>query len=93
MGSDKQFEEITPLDDATEHESSVPDDEEEEDVEGFDFDNDLMTGAFDPMVTIGQFITTQQGETIPDVLEKINSTLNTLNKVLHKISKTLDKKV
>ena len=61
-------------------------------IEGFGFDAGLLGGAFDPMMTFGQFVTAQNGETIPDILEKINETLSTLTKVLHKISKTLDKK-
>lgn len=83
-------EEIVPMDeedDVHEHHHLGTDEE----VEGFDFDSSLLGGAFDPMMTLGQFVTTENGETIPDMLVKINETLGTLTKVLHKISKSLEK--
>lgn len=86
--SDHIEDELTPIEEV--EEPTPTPSEDDDDVEGYDF-GDLMGGAFDPMVTFGQYVTTQNGETIPDLLQKINDTLNTLTKVLHKISKTLDK--
>jgi len=90
-GQQQPQEEILPLEDIDDGQDPTDDDLDDGDVEGFDFDTNLLGGAFDPMMTIAQFVTTQNGETIPDILEKINQTLSTLTKVLHKISKTLDK--
>jgi hypothetical protein len=59
----------------------------DDDMQGFDFE-----GGFDPMQAIGQLLVTPEGETIPDVLTGIRHALETLTKVLHKISKSLDKK-
>jgi len=64
-----------------------------EDIEGFDGGCDAASfGDFDPMQALGQLLVTQEGETIPDVLTGIRQSLDTLTKVLHKISKQLDKK-
>lgn len=59
-------------------------------IEGFNFDN-LHGSEFNPMSSLGQFMTTENGESIADVLLKISCTLSTLTKILHKISKSLDK--
>lgn len=47
-------------------------------------------GDFDPMQALGQLLVTQEGETIPEVLCGIRQALETLTKVLHKMSKQLD---
>lgn len=73
-----------------EEEEGIPEsvnEEGDEELQGFDFEND-----FDPMQALGQLLVTPEGETIPDVLVKIHHTLDTLTKVLHKISKSLDTK-
>ena len=70
---------------------SVNDNEE---LEGFDMGCDAaeFDTDFDPMQALGQLLVTHDGETIPDVLTGIRHSLETLTKVLHKISKSLDTK-
>ena len=64
-----------------------------EGIEGFDGGCDAASfGDFDPMQALGQLLVTQEGETIPDVLTGIRQSIDTLTKVLHKMSKQLDKK-
>lgn len=61
------------------------------DIEGFDEGCDAASfGDFDPMQALGQLLVTQEGETIPDVLAGIRHSLDTLTKVLHKMSKQLE---
>jgi hypothetical protein len=75
----------------------VIEEEEDEDspegmegMEGLNFgDLGEAFANFDPMQTIGQFLVTQNGETIPEVLGGIRDAIQTLTKVLNKISKTL----
>jgi hypothetical protein len=64
-----------------------------DELEGFDMGCDAaeFDTDFDPMQALGQLLVTHDGETIPDVLTGIRQSLETLTKVLHKISKTLDK--
>jgi len=63
-------------------------------IEGFDANEDELEsfGEFDPMQALGQLMVTQEGETIPDVLSGIRKSLETLTKVLHKMSKQLESK-
>lgn len=62
-------------------------------VEAFDEGCDAASfGDFDPMQALGQILVTHEGETIPDVLVGIRTSLDTLTKVIHKLSKTLEKK-
>jgi hypothetical protein len=77
----------TPKRSEEEEIESVGENEDEEQLPGFDFESD-----FDPMQALGQLLVTPDGETIPDVLVGIRSALITLTKVLHKVSKTLEKK-
>ena len=67
---------------------------ENEEFQGFDLGCDAadFDSDFDPMQALGQLLVTHEGETIPDVLTGIRQSLDTLAKVLHKISKTLEKK-
>lgn len=66
---------------------------EGDEIEGFDNGCDAASfGDFDPMQALGQLLVTHDGDTIPDVLVGIKQSLDTLTKVLHKMSKTLEKK-
>lgn len=67
---------------------------ENEELEGFDLGGDDAAdfdSDFDPMQALGQLLVTHDGDTIPDVLVGIRHSLETLTKVLHKISKNLEK--
>ena len=77
----------TPQHEIQEGELESVNENSDDDMQGFDFEGD-----FDPMQAIGQLLVTQEGETIPDVLTGIRHALETLTKVLHKISKSLDTK-
>lgn len=63
-------------------------------IEGFDMGCDAASFGddFDPLQAIGQLLVTQEGETIPDVLVGIRRSLDTLTKVLHRISKQYEQK-
>lgn len=61
----------------------------DDEIDAFDEGCDAAsyTDGFDPMQALGQLFVTQEGETIPDILAGIRQSLDTLTKVLHKISK------
>lgn len=67
-------------------------DDDDGDLEGFDLDDHGDEFAeFDPLSALGQMLVTADGETIPEVLVRIQKTLDTLTKVLHKIAKSMEK--
>lgn len=87
---------VTHVPTADEIDDITMDSGNDEEIEGFDFEDgarDLESfGDFDPIQSLGQLLVTQDGDTIPDVLRDIKTSLDTLTKVLHKISKSIDKK-
>ena len=75
-------------------EEGEPHELNEDEIDAFDAGCDAASfdEDFDPMQALGQLLVTQEGETIPDVLVGIRQSIDTLTKVLHKMSKIQESK-